>query len=120
MSKSFLCPDIERHSDCEGVSAKACSIIIVIVCTKLAVIRAVSLSVCRNWKHVYCDMCCFSLYHSGVGMFLKSKNPNIKVVLADPQVQCQLVGYRVPIESVCDKLCQVCTVSVHNYIYIRQ
>ena len=46
-------------------------------------------------------------------MFLKSKNPNIKVVLADPQVQCQLVGYRVPIESVCDKLCQVCTVSVH-------
>ena len=45
-------------------------------------------------------------------MFLKSKNPNIKVVLADPQVQCQLVEYRVPIESVRNKRCQVCIASV--------
>ena len=31
---------------------------------------------------------CLSMLHSysGVGVFLKSKNPDVKVVLADPQV----------------------------------
>ena len=43
MLKSLVCPDIEKRNDYEGVSAKACGISIIKLCTKVAVIRAVSL-----------------------------------------------------------------------------
>ena len=33
---------------------------------------------------------------AGVGTYLKSKNPNVKVVLADPEVICQCVFIRTP------------------------
>ena len=42
-------------------------------------------------KEEHVSLCFYLLYyvcisHAGVGMFLKSKNPKVKVVLADPQV----------------------------------
>ncbi len=58
----------------------------------------------------------------GVGMFLKSKNPNIKVVLADPQVIYTLIifigistrGEERGIEA------QVKHTPVHLYVYPPQ
>ena len=37
----------------------------------------------------------------GVGMFLKEKNPAIKVVLADPQVRMKLVCIHCSTDNVC-------------------
>lgn len=59
----------------------------------------------------------------GVGTYLKSKNENIKVVLADPEV-CIVVYYRLPVFYITPVTCRftasVCNMQlhVHTHVYV--